>query len=332
MKKFDPEKELSKIKNSHQTTNISSKLSNMYVPLLVIACGVLSMIGVAFSLKLTSSNINRYKVKVDIMGQANTTYEKIVNEGAFSDNIPTNSSFGSITCTSGNLSYDSLTSTISSVYVNEDTYCILSFIDEGINSISNEDLLKINDNKGVSYYYKGDANNNFIKINNLLFRIIRINGDGSLRLMLNDVILASNYGQENNFINSNLQSVLNNWYKNTFNNEDYVIESDFDDNYYYAVDEVNHLLNLQGYYIGYVGTLSAQEAKIITDGLSYSYLDTANGILLMNGDENNGVWALKNTTLTNVSVNNILNIRPVICIKADIISGDGTENNPYLID
>ncbi len=331
MKKFDPEKELLKVQNNKQSFFNSSKLSNIYVPLLVIACGILSIVGVTFSIKLTTDSVDTYKIKVDILGTENSVYEKNVSEGAFRDTIKTSGTFGSITCTSGNLTYDALTSTLSSVYVNEDTYCILSFVDDGAKNISFNELLKINDNTGVSYYYKGDANNNYIKINDTLFRIVRINGDGSLRLILNDVILSSNYGSNNNYINSNLQATLNNWFNSTFNNESYLKATDFDYTNYDIVDEVDNLINMEGYYVNYVGTLSVKEVSIITKDLTYSYLDTANGILLMNGNGPDNVWTLKKNSLTSSSINDILNVRPVICVDATITSGDGTLEDPYLI-
>ena len=331
MKKFDPEKELLKVQNNKQSFFNSSKLSNIYVPLLVIACGILSIVGVTFSIKLTTDSVDTYKIKVDILGTENSVYEKNVSEGAFRDTIKTSGTFGSITCTSGNLTYDALTSTLSSVYVNEDTYCILSFVDDGAKNISFNELLKINDNTGVSYYYKGDANNNYIKINDTLFRIVRINGDGSLRLILNDVILSSNYGSNNNYINSNLQATLNNWFNSTFNNESYLKATDFDYTNYDIVDEVDNLINMEGYYVNYVGTLSVKEVSIITKDLTYSYLDTANGILLMNGNGPDNVWTLKKNSLASSSINDILNVRPVICVDATITSGDGTLEDPYLI-
>ena len=332
MKKFDPEKELAKMQNNNGTFLNSSKLSNMYVPLLVIACGILSIVGVTFSLKLTTDEKDTYKVKVDILGNENFAYEKMVREGVFSDTIDSSGSFGSLSCSSGNLNYDALTSTISSVYINEDTYCILSFADDGAKNISFNELRTINDNSGVSYYYKGNAENNYIKVNDMLFRIVRINGDGSLRIMLNDVILSSNYGLNNDFTGSSLKNTLNNWFSNSFKNESYLKETDFDTTNYDILYDVEDLINMEGYYLGYVGTLSVREAAIIDEDLTNSYLDTPNGILLLNANGTDNIWILKNSKVVNGNVNDIYNVRPVICIDAVIIDGDGTENNPYLID
>ena len=38
------------------------------------------------------------------------------------------------------------------------------------------------DNYGTSYYYRGNVTNNYVKFDNFYWRIVRINGDGSIRL------------------------------------------------------------------------------------------------------------------------------------------------------
>ena len=41
------------------------------------------------------------------------------------------------------------------------------------------------DEDGLSYYYRGEVNNNYVRFANKLWRIIRINGNGSIRIILN---------------------------------------------------------------------------------------------------------------------------------------------------
>ena len=52
----------------------------------------------------------------------------------------------------------------------------------------NEGLISSSDNKGTTYYFRGNIDNNYVRLGDLLFRIVRINGDGSVRLVLNDVL------------------------------------------------------------------------------------------------------------------------------------------------
>ena len=44
-------------------------------------------------------------------------------------------------------------------------------------------LCSAHDNYGVSYYYRGNVQNNYVKFANFYWRIVRINGDGSIRLI-----------------------------------------------------------------------------------------------------------------------------------------------------
>ena len=48
---------------------------------------------------------------------------------------------------------------------------------------SDKGLYKSEDDDGVSYYYRGSVNNNYVKYAGAYWRIIRINGDGSVRLL-----------------------------------------------------------------------------------------------------------------------------------------------------
>ena len=48
---------------------------------------------------------------------------------------------------------------------------------------SDKGLYQMADDDGVSYYYRGSVNNNYVKYAGAYWRIIRINGDGSVRLL-----------------------------------------------------------------------------------------------------------------------------------------------------
>ena len=48
---------------------------------------------------------------------------------------------------------------------------------------SDKGLYQMEDDDGISYYYRGSVNNNYVKYAGAYWRIIRINGDGSVRLL-----------------------------------------------------------------------------------------------------------------------------------------------------
>ena len=49
------------------------------------------------------------------------------------------------------------------------------------------------DSNTYTYYYRGDVNNNWVKFGNFLWRIVRINGDGSIRMIYSGLASSSNH-------------------------------------------------------------------------------------------------------------------------------------------
>lgn len=150
----------------------------------------------------------------------------------------------------------------------------------------NEGLISTVDNKGTAYYFRGNVNNNYVKMGDLLFRIVRINGDGTIRLVLDDSI--GNYSYNTNamipeqgivslvnFGNTSLVGILNSWVDSNLSefsaylvNGDYCVDSDFS----YIINESNYsrayeriyvdnapLLSCSSVYTGKVGLLSVDE-------------------------------------------------------------------------
>ena len=271
----------------------------------------------------------KYDVKVTIVGNDDYVYEKTIAEGAFSDTIETDGSMGTINCVDGDLTFDPLTSNISSPYINENTNCIITLTDS-TNNLDMDQLMSTPEWGGISYYYKGDAINNYIMVNDMLFRIVRINGDGSLRLILNDVVLSSSYGT-NEYLGSNLQKVLEEWFDSNFDKQSYlVLDGEF--SYLNDVDyNKEDLINMEGYIQAKVGTLSVSEAYLINLDVKSSYLNTVNGFLLMNPAGVDQVWSFKDNSIVGVSKNDVLSVRPVINIKTDNITGSGYKTDPYIV-
>lgn len=55
-------------------------------------------------------------------------------------------------------------------------------------STTEEGMYMLKDDKGNSYYYRGAEDDNYIKFNNELWRIVRINGNGTTRIIRNENI------------------------------------------------------------------------------------------------------------------------------------------------
>jgi len=84
---------------------------------------------------------------------------------------------------------------------------------QSMNNENESSISVANDNYGISYYYRGNVKNNYLNYDNKCWRIVRIEGDGSIKLILEDKdeicsssmdgvweIAKSNYGYEENIV------------------------------------------------------------------------------------------------------------------------------------
>ena len=58
------------------------------------------------------------------------------------------------------------------------------------------------------YFFKGNINNNYVSFANRMFRIIRINTDGSIKLISNDIVTSFMWGDDSSYEKSNLRNWL----------------------------------------------------------------------------------------------------------------------------
>jgi len=322
MKKFNPEKEINKVSLSKD-----SKISNAFIPLLVLGCSCLAMIGITFSYKVIETSKEKYNIDITIYNGVEEEFHDEAIEGPYSARIVGNGDFSSIDCSIGKMDYDAFTESIKIPHLNSNIKCDLYFNDNSAKYLSVDGLKTVNDNKGTSSYFRADSEDNYIKVNNMMFRIVRINGDGTLRIVLNDNSLISNYGPNNVYLNSNLEKVLNNWYKVHFAGKKYVVLGDFDINNYTEV-EYENLIDLDGYYESYVGTISVREAALILEDSKANYLGN---ILLMNSNGTYDVYSILNNKVINSKASTNFVVKPVINITADNLDGIGTIDDPYIL-
>ena len=78
-------------------------------------------------------------------------------------------------------------------------------------SISNEGLIASMDNDGPTYYFRGSVENNYLKIGEHMFRIVRINGDETVRVVLDEKLeLKTPYNLNENESYDNYRKFVNN--------------------------------------------------------------------------------------------------------------------------
>lgn len=230
-------------------------------------------------------------------------------------------------------------------------------------------IYRTKDSSGYTYYYRGKSTNNYIKVGNKLFRIVRINGDGTVRLILDtpeytakfnnmnicnpdatsglDAISCSDINNENS-----IQNELNVWFESTIKNTEdnkYIVKSNFCNNIDYAngftefkrisMEGTPNLVCNGSYKL--VGLLDASE--VILAGGVYKksnidyYLYKENVTYWTSTPayvENNTGYMLASSSLSLTPVNytNSISLRPVINIANNtMIIGNGTYDSPYEI-
>lgn len=113
-----------------------------------------------------------------------------------------------------------------------------------LNNFTDSGLFVSEDDAGLTYVFRGNVDNNYVSLNNILFRIMRINGDGSIRLISNNNVITSafrskidnkDYGNNAILSKSTALEKLNSWYSSNLSNIDnYIVTSKFcNENAYY---------------------------------------------------------------------------------------------------
>lgn len=95
-------------------------------------------------------------------------------------------------------------------------------------SLQEEGMFASNIENGKTYYYRGAVNNNYVKFANQMWRIVRINSDGTIRLILDKSATFQKYSNNVNYmdytglkylyndglVNNNVMVYLEDWYNN----------------------------------------------------------------------------------------------------------------------
>ncbi len=235
-----------------------------------------------------------------------------------------------------------------------------------------EGLIEANTELGTIYYFRGKVKNNYVFFANLFWRIVKINADGSVKLILNDYSeSSSNFYEVNeeqtledhlNFSKSKMYENLNKWYDENLKEyernlisqkfcvDDSILDTEENKTYYLGneriLKEYNQEFNCLGKtFSSRIGLLTADE--VLFAGASANQENT--NFYLYLPDKLVSWWTLtpsfsvdKSVTFFEINKNGKLlsdtegsyfrGVRPVInLVKKTIVTGAGTESDPYTI-
>lgn len=233
-----------------------------------------------------------------------------------------------------------------------------SLTENGDTATLDEGLLKKEDDLGVAYYYRGNVKNNNVLFAGKNWKIVKINGDGSIKLVLDNIVdeISKYYSEDYSFLKSTIFEKLNNWYTNNLNDySDYIAYYKFcndtvleDDNYlaYNRVitNKIPTFVCLGNLVNSRIGLLTIDEVSLAggSTGENKSYYlyneKITNSYYTMSsassryGNYYPFVVDTDGSISSNVNGNLLRGVRPVInIIKTAKVSGNGTSEEPYEI-
>ena len=224
---------------------------------------------------------------------------------------------------------------------------------------------------GTTYYYKGAVENNYVKFADMIWRIVRVNEDGTIRLITQDSVIADQkFNSTDNtydkmyYTNSIIKTAVENWYKTNITDKGFdgkvangnyfceqakvVYDIDFTagnatvatkDNYAPSFDCTTDG-NGKGVVSGKVGLITIDEllfAGGVIGSSSNFYLKNESAYWMMSpaglGDNLALAWiVIGDGDNFGYDVSNTLDVRPVLNLSADtLVSGSGTSSDPYIV-
>ena len=227
---------------------------------------------------------------------------------------------------------------------------------------TSEGLIASSDDDGATYYFRGAVTNNYVTFAGLTWRIVRINGDGSVRLILDDIAdTLANYNSDmedfEDTSHTDLFTSLQSFYDSNLSNYDsYIANTRFcsevgkTDTTYNAytrivTNEIPTFNCLGERFTSKIGLLTVDEV-VFAGGLYgeenseyYLYNEAIDNLwwtLSLSKEDNDTFYPfLVNETgeiVDNISGSLYRGFRPVISLNRNVlVSGSGTIDDPYVV-
>lgn len=184
------------------------------------------------------------------------------------------------------------------------------------------------------YYFKGNVDNNYVKFANRIFRIISVNNDESVKLVSNDLVASFFWGKETDYNKSNLRLWLTDEQYGIYNatipnKEDFLVKTSF------TIDTLKEDKVEKGeeVFSDYVTTLSLYDYNLAGGKSSYLF-DQKTYYLLGTNEDNEVLYTTEDGGILSCDGTEGYGLKSVITLKTNtpVKSGDGTKDNPYVID
>ena len=178
-----------------------------------------------------------------------------------------------------------------------------------------------------NYIYKGAVDNNYLRYNDMLWRIVRINSDNSIDIILNDYISLLPWNSSVvEFTKSDIYEYLNNEFLNK-------LDKDMLNKTSFCTDKIVDLSNItcdNTDINSYVKLLDvANFLNSVNNGKSYLVNDGE--ILWLSDYGNDKIWHTNGINVSQSDANIFYEVRPMVRLKNTTVykDGDGTIDKPF---
>ena len=151
--------------------------------------------------------------------------------------------------------------------------------------------------KETNGYYQGLYSDNYLTFNNILFRIVRVNSDGTVTIVSNSPLAKIDYdSNKNRFDGSSMDEWLNDYFYPLLNDKSkkLIVSSKWCDD---VVTEANKTTCDRYSSKKNIGILSLEDYNNSLDSKKESYLQIMARTWYNNFDSNNKVWSVKSNTM-----------------------------------
>ena len=202
------------------------------------------------------------------------------------------------------------------------------------NNTDNETFKNINGD----YYFEGVENNNYLRYSNLIWRIVRVNSNNSVTLILDNSITALASGQNKTYMDSYINMWLNN------QNKDYtgILENSLNNKNDYLTftntckDKIEDTKNITCKDIIEDTLITVPSlSDYVNTGGQKGFMNNQEFFYLTNNSKENKMWYVDDDGKVSTSDGtDIIGIKPVITLKntVTLINGDGTKDSPYIVE
>ena len=187
---------------------------------------------------------------------------------------------------------------------------------------------------GGAYVFKGDVENNYVKFNGLLWRILKVNSDNSVDLISEEPINELKWNKEyTSYDKSDIKDYLNSKFLKILDENSLTTTS-------YCLDTINLDDESEKPSAKCENTITDDKVRLLSvneflnsmvDGTTFLTSEVSDYMWLSNVS-NDKVWHTNGTSVSTSEADSGYIIRPVIHVKNSVtlVSGEGTSEKPFM--